>query len=95
MRAGRYQNGTDVLDKPHHATYPWTMTTEMVTSSIKLPADLSRQLKSIAEADHRSLQATMVAALEAFAASRTHRAKVAAIGDRIATEHAEILARLA
>jgi predicted transcriptional regulator len=71
------------------------MTTEMVNSSIRLPVDLSERLKLIADADHRSLQATMVAALEAFAASRVHRARVAAIGDRIATEHAEILARLA
>jgi hypothetical protein len=37
----------------------------------------------------------MVAALEEFAAARLHKAKVAAIGDRIAAEHAEILARLA
>ena len=71
------------------------MTPETVSSSIRLPVDLSERLKLIAAADRRSLQATMIAALEAFAASRDHRAKVAAIGDRIATEHAEILARLA
>jgi hypothetical protein len=68
---------------------------EVVTTTLKLPVRLNEQLRRLAAADHRSINATILVVLEQFVDSRTHQDRVAAIGAEIATRHAELLRRLA
>ena len=71
------------------------MSQDVVTTTLKLPAQLNDALRKLATADHRSINATIVVVLEQFVETRSHQARVAAIGAEIATKHAELLRRLA
>lgn len=66
----------------------------MATTTLTLADDLHAALKELAEADRRSLNSTMVLALEAFVATRTHRSRVRQLAAQVATDHAELLERL-
>lgn len=71
------------------------MSQETVTTTLKLPAQLNEALRAVAATEHRSINATIVVVLEQFIATRDHRARVAALGEEIASRHAELLRRLA
>ncbi len=71
------------------------MTTETVTTSLKLPADIYEAIKAEAAADHRSINAAIVVALSAHVRSRQRAQRVANIGSEIVERHGELLRRLA
>jgi hypothetical protein len=71
------------------------MTTETVTTSLKLPADIYGAIKAEAAADHRSINAAIVVALSAHVRSRQRAQRVAGIGAEIVEQHGELLRRLA
>ncbi len=66
----------------------------MITT-LNLPDALHRKLKKLAESEHRSVNATILVALERYIEESTHRAKVAAAAREVATRDAELLDRLA
>jgi predicted transcriptional regulator len=71
------------------------MSTDTVNRTLRLPVELNDRLSAISEAQHRSVHATMVAALEAFVEANDHKARVTEAAERVAVKHAELLARLA
>lgn len=71
------------------------MPTEMVTTSLKLPADIYQAIKEEAAADHRSINAAMVVALSDHVRSRQRARRVAELGAEIVERHGELLRRLA
>ncbi len=71
------------------------MTTEMVTTSLKLPADIYEAIKEEAAADHRSINAAIIVALTTHVRNRQRANRVADIGAQIAQRHGELLRRLA
>jgi len=71
------------------------MTTETVTTSLKLPADIYEAIKAEAAADHRSINAAIVVALSAHVRSRQRAQRVSEIGAEIVERHGELLRRLA
>jgi predicted transcriptional regulator len=67
----------------------------MVTTTVTLPDELHASLKKLAEAEHRSANATIVVAIEQYVQSRSKRAAVQAIAAEVAEKHRELLDRLA
>lgn len=59
------------------------------------PAKLNEALRKVAATDHRSVNSTIVVALEQFIEGRDRQERVAAIGAEVAAKHAELLRRLA
>jgi predicted transcriptional regulator len=66
----------------------------MVTT-VNLPDELHAALKRVAEDEHRSMNATILVALEQYVAARSHRAKVRELAADVARRDAELLDRLA
>ena len=66
----------------------------MVTT-VTLPDELHAALKRIAEDEHRSMNATILVAVEQYVAARSHRAKVQQLAADVARRDAELLDRLA
>jgi len=71
------------------------MTSETVTTSLKLPADIYEAIKAEAAADHRSINAAIVVALSDHVQRRQRARRVSEIGVEIADKHGELLRRLA
>ena len=71
------------------------MTAEMITTSLKLPADVYDAIKAEAAAEHRSINAAIVVALSDHVHRRQRAQRVAEIGAEIADRHRELLRRLA
>lgn len=66
----------------------------MVTT-INLPDDLHAALRRVADDEHRSMNATILVAVEQYVAARSHRAKVRGLAADVARQDAELLDRLA
>jgi predicted transcriptional regulator len=66
----------------------------MVTT-VSLPDELHAALKRVADDEHRSMNATILVALEQYVAARSHRAKVRELASDVARRDAELLDRLA
>jgi hypothetical protein len=66
----------------------------MVTT-ISLPDELHAALKRIADDEHRSMNATILVAVEQYVAARSHRAKVRELAVDVARRDSELLDRLA
>ena len=66
----------------------------MVTT-VNLPAELHERLKRVAEEEHRSMNATIVVAVEEYVSARSHRARVRDLAQEVADRDAELLRRLA
>jgi predicted transcriptional regulator len=66
----------------------------MVTT-VSLPDGLHERLKQLADEEHRSMNATIVVAIEEYISAHSHRARVRDIASEIAGRHAELLRRLA
>jgi hypothetical protein len=71
------------------------MSAEMITTSLKLPAEIYEAIKAEAAADHRSINAAIVVALSDHVRRRERTKRVADIGAEIADRHSELLRRLA
>jgi predicted transcriptional regulator len=65
----------------------------MVTT-VNLPSELHAALKRIADDEHRSMNATILVAVEQYVASRSHRSKVREVAADVASRDAELLDRL-
>lgn len=66
----------------------------MVTT-INLPDGVHEQLKALAEAEHRSMNATILTAVERYIEQQTHRSRVHDAAREVAERDAELLKRLA
>jgi predicted transcriptional regulator len=66
----------------------------MITT-VNLPDDLHASLKEVAEAEHRSANATIVVAITEYVSRHDKRAKVRALAADVAERHKELLDRLA
>lgn len=66
----------------------------MVTT-VNLPDELHAALKHVADEEHRSMNATILVALEQYVAARSHRTKVRELASEVARRDAELLGRLA
>lgn len=66
----------------------------MVTT-VNLPDGLHERLKQLAEREHRSMNATIVVAIEAYVEARSHRDRVRDLAREVAERDAELLRRLA
>jgi len=66
----------------------------MVTT-VNLPDELHAALKRVADDEHRSMNATILVALEQYVAARSHREKVRGLASDVAGRDAELLDRLA
>jgi hypothetical protein len=71
------------------------MAREIITTSLKLPADVYEAIKAEAAEDHRSINAAIVVALSDHVRRRRRAQRVAEIGAEIADKHGELLRRLA
>jgi predicted transcriptional regulator len=66
----------------------------MVTT-VNLPEELHAALKRIADDEHRSMNATIVVAVEQYVTARSHRSKVRELAAEVARRDVELLDRLA
>jgi predicted transcriptional regulator len=66
----------------------------MVTT-LNLPDQLHEQLKTLAEEEHRSMNATILVAVERYIEERGHRARVRDLARDVAQRDADLLDRLA
>lgn len=66
----------------------------MVTT-VNLPDELHAQLKRVADEEHRSMNATILVAVERYVAERGHRSRVRGLAAEVARRDAELLDRLA
>ena len=66
----------------------------MVTT-VSLPEELHAKLKAVAEAEHRSMNATILVAVEQYVTDRDHQSRVRELGLDVANRDAELLRRLA
>lgn len=66
----------------------------MVTT-INLPDGLHERLKELAEQEHRSMNATIVVAVEEYVSAHNRRARVRDLARDVAGRDAELLRRLA
>jgi hypothetical protein len=71
------------------------MTADVVTTSLKLPADIYQAIKEEAASDHRSINAAIVVALSEHVRARQRARRVAEVGAEIVERHGELLRRLA
>lgn len=65
----------------------------MITT-VNLPDDLHAALKEVAEAEHRSANATVIVAVTEYVSRHNKRAKVRALAAEVAERHSELLDRL-
>jgi predicted transcriptional regulator len=66
----------------------------MITT-VNLPDDLHAQLRSLASEERRSINATIIVALEHYVAERSRRTRVRQLAGEVAQRDAELLNRLA
>lgn len=66
----------------------------MITT-VNLPDELHEQLKQAADQDRRSMNATIVVAVERYIAERRHRARTRDLAREVVRRDAELLDRLA
>ncbi|MGF1645983.1 MAG: Arc family DNA-binding protein [Kineosporiaceae bacterium] len=66
----------------------------MVTT-VNLPDDLHAALKQLADAEHRSANATIIVAISEYIQRHQRRATVGALAAEVAERHRELLDRLA
>jgi predicted transcriptional regulator len=66
----------------------------MITT-VNLPDDLHASLKQVAEAEHRSANATIIIAITEYVSRHNKQAKVRALAAEVAERHQELLDRLA
>lgn len=66
----------------------------MITT-LNLPDELHAMLKKLAEAEHRSTNATIIVALSEYVSRHDRKAKVRALAADVAERHKELLDRLA
>jgi predicted transcriptional regulator len=66
----------------------------MVTT-LNIPDTVHAALKALAEAEHRSVNATILVAVERYIEESSHKARVAAAAREVAVRDAELLDRLA
>jgi predicted transcriptional regulator len=66
----------------------------MVTT-LSLPDDLHAQLRAVADEEHRSVNATIVVAVERYVGDRNRRSRVRELAAEVARRDAELLDRLA
>jgi predicted transcriptional regulator len=66
----------------------------MITT-LNLPDELHAALKSLAEAEHRSVNATILVAVERYIEDSAHKTKVVTAAREVAVRDAELLNRLA
>ena len=66
----------------------------MITT-VNLPDDLHASLKQVAEAEHRSANATIIIAVTEYVSRHDKKAKVRALAAEVAEHHKELLDRLA
>ncbi|WP_285495059.1 Arc family DNA-binding protein [Actinomadura sp. NBRC 104425] len=67
----------------------------MTTRSVRIPDDIDELLVRTAEAEHISINAAIVQAVEQWAQARDHRARVQAVVAEVMAEDANLLRRLA
>lgn len=65
----------------------------MVTT-LNLPDQLHEQLKALAEEEHRSMNATILVAVERYVEDRSHRSRVRELALDVSRRDAELLRRL-
>jgi predicted transcriptional regulator len=68
---------------------------DMTTRSVRIPDEIDSLLVRAAEAEHISINAAIVQAVEQWAQARDHRARVRAVTAEVMAEDAELLSRLA
>jgi len=66
----------------------------MITT-VNLPDELHALLKQVADQERRSMNATILMAVEQYVAERSHRARVRDLATEVARQDAELLDRLA
>jgi predicted transcriptional regulator len=66
----------------------------MITT-VNLPDDLHASLKQVAEAEHRSANATIIIAVTEYVSRHDKRTQVRALAAEVAQRHGELLDRLA
>jgi len=66
----------------------------MITT-VNLPDELHALLKQVADQERRSMNATILMAVEHYVAERSHRARVRDLATEVARQDAELLDRLA
>jgi predicted transcriptional regulator len=66
----------------------------MVTT-VNLPDQLHEQLKKLAEEEHRSMNATILVAVERYVEDQSRRSEVRTLARDVAERDAELLRRLA
>jgi predicted transcriptional regulator len=66
----------------------------MITT-LNLPDELHAALKSLAEAERRSVNATILVAVERYIENSTHKTEVVTAAREVAARDAELLNRLA
>jgi plasmid stability protein len=67
----------------------------MATTIVTLPCDLHQQLKALAAAEHRSVNATVIVAVTEYLRTRDKRSAVTAMAAVIADQDRPIIDRLA
>ncbi|WP_131741453.1 toxin-antitoxin system HicB family antitoxin [Actinomadura roseirufa] len=67
----------------------------MTTRSVRIPPEIDGILTKAAEAEHISVNAAIVQAVQTWALAREHRAHVQAITAQVMAEDAALLERLA
>ena len=76
-------------------TAPWYHFGMTTTRSVRFPGEIDELLTEAAEAEHISINAAIVQAVENWARMRDHRARVRAITGEVMSEDAALLDRLA
>jgi predicted transcriptional regulator len=66
----------------------------MVTT-VNLPDGLHERLKQVAEQEHRSMNSTIVVAVEEYVSTRGHQARVRDLAREVIERDGELLRRLA
>lgn len=66
----------------------------MITT-VNLPDDLHASLKAVADAQHRSANATIIVAVAEYVQNHDKRARISKLAADVATRDAELLDRLA
>jgi predicted transcriptional regulator len=67
----------------------------MTTRSVRIPDEIDRALTAAAEAEHISVNAAIVQAVQDWAQLRDHRARVRAVAAQVMAEDDKLLRRLA
>ncbi|WP_344895874.1 hypothetical protein [Actinomadura meridiana] len=67
----------------------------MTTRSVRIPDEVDSLLVDAAEAEHLSINAAIVQAVDNWARAQRHRAQVRAITTQVMAEDAGLLSRLA